>query len=242
MGACSYRTVLIGRGNVASHLAPALEHAGHSLIMVGGRDRTSPIPSDADLYVIAVTDSAICQVANEIDDVAGVVVHTSGSVPMTVLPQKRRGVIYPMQTFTKGRALDFTHIPLFIESDSDLGMLRKVAESLSESVTEMDSERRKYLHLAAVFCCNFANRMYGIADDILREQGIPFSTMLPLIEETAMKVSSLSPHQAQTGPAVRWNEQVMERQIGLLQDPDLKEIYRLISKNIHNDKLRSDKD
>lgn len=242
MGERTYRTVLIGSGNVATHLGRALEAAGHELVRVGGRTRLFPIPKDADLYVIAVTDSAIASVAEEIGDVGGLVVHTAGSVPMDILPQKRRGVLYPLQTFSKEREVSFRDIPLFIESKTDVEMLRSVAQQLSTKVGEMDSERRRYLHLAAVFCCNFVNRMYGITADMLREHDIPFDVMLPLIDETAAKVHRLSPHDAQTGPAVRWNVEVMEKQIALLQDDDLKLIYRLISKNIHNDKLRLDED
>lgn len=242
MGACSYSTVLIGSGNVASHLGLALEQAGHRVVRVGGRSRTMPIPQDADLYVIAVTDSAIATVAEQIGDVPGLVVHTAGSVPMSVLSQRRRGVLYPLQTFTKGRPVDMRSVPLFVESEGGEELLLEVANQLSDRVIRMDSEHRRYLHLAAVFCNNFTNHMFRITEELLSQHDIPFDVMLPIIDETARKVHSLSPAQAQTGPAVRWNQGVMEAQLALLEREDLKQLYQIISKSIHHDKLRSQQD
>ena len=242
MGTCSYSTVLIGNGNVASHLGLALEQAGHRVVRVGGRNRTVPIPRDADLYVIAVTDSAIASVAAEIGDVPGLVVHTAGSVPMSVLPQRRKGVLYPLQTFTKGRPVDMRSVPLFVESEGGEELLLHVASQLSDTVIPMDSERRRYLHLAAVFCNNFTNHMYRITEELLSQHDIPFEVMLPIIDETARKVHSLTPAQAQTGPAVRWNQSVMEAQQNLLEREDLRQLYQIISKSIHHDKLQSQQD
>ena len=242
MGTCSYSTVLIGNGNVASHLGLALEQAGHRVVRVGGRNRTVPIPRDADLYVIAVTDSAIASVAAEIGDVPGLVVHTAGSVPMSVLPQRRKGVLYPLQTFTKGRPVDMRSVPLFVESEGGEELLLHVASQLSDIVIPMDSERRRYLHLAAVFCNNFTNHMYRITEELLSQHDIPFEVMLPIIDETARKVHSLTPAQAQTGPAVRWNQGVMEAQQNLLEREDLRQLYQIISKSIHHDKLQSQQD
>lgn len=242
MGTCSYSTVLIGNGNVASHLGLALEQADHRVVRLGGRNRTVPIPRDADLYVIAVTDSAIASVAAEIGDVPGLVVHTAGSVPMSVLPQRRKGVLYPLQTFTKGRPVDMRSVPLFVESEGGEELLLHVASQLSDIVIPMDSERRRYLHLAAVFCNNFTNHMYRITEELLSQHDIPFEVMLPIIDETARKVHSLTPAQAQTGPAVRWNQGVMEAQQNLLERDDLRQLYQIISKSIHHDKLQSQQD
>lgn len=242
MGTCSYSTVLIGNGNVASHLGLTLEQADHRVVRLGGRNRTVPIPRDADLYVIAVTDSAIASVAAEIGDVPGLVVHTAGSVPMSVLPQRRKGVLYPLQTFTKGRPVDMRSVPLFVESEGGEELLLHVASQLSDIVIPMDSERRRYLHLAAVFCNNFTNHMYRITEELLSQHDIPFEVMLPIIDETARKVHSLTPAQAQTGPAVRWNQSVMEAQQNLLEREDLRQLYQIISKSIHHDKLQSQQD
>lgn len=227
---------------MASHLGLALEQAGHLVVRVGGRTRTVPIPQDADLYIIAVTDSAIARVAAEIGDVPGLVVHTAGSMPMSILPQRRKGVLYPLQTFTKGMPVDLHSVPFFIESEGGEDLLRDVASQIGGSVLEMGSERRRYLHLAAVFCNNFTNHMYRITEELLSQHNIPFEVMLPIIDETARKVHGLSPAQAQTGPAVRWNIGVMESQLNLLERDDLKQLYQIISKSIHHDKLQSQQD
>ena len=242
MGARTYRTVLIGAGNVASFLKANISHP-FEVIAVGGRQRKCPIPKDADLYIISVSDRAISSVTEELNDVDGLVVHTAGSVPMNVLSSKRRGVLYPLQTISKTRQLPASHVPFYIEAsqEQDLELLRQLAESMGSKAEQMDSERRKYFHLAAVFCCNFVNRLYGITADLLAEHNIPFSAMLPLIKETADKVEKLTPHQAQTGPAVRWDEEVMAQQMALLND-EQRQLYQLLSKSIHDDKLRFDKD
>ncbi len=242
MGARTHRTVLIGAGNIASFLGRSIGHP-FLLTCVGGRQRTCPIPRDADLYIIAVSDRAIASVSEEIGDVAGLVVHTAGSVPMDVLSQKRRGVLYPLQTISKARQIPASRVPFYIEAvqEQDLSLLRELAESMGSSAEPMDSERRKYLHLAAVFCCNFVNRLYGITAELLAQHDIPFSAMLPLIHETADKMDQLTSSEAQTGPAVRWDEQVMEAQMALLDD-DKRTLYQLLSKSIHDDKLRLDQD
>ena len=256
MGARTYRTVLIGSGNVASFLK---EHIGSpfEVTQVKGRSLTQSSPKgkglkslplgeafeEAALYIIAVSDKAIPSVAEELKDVKGLVVHTAGSVPMDILKQSRRGVLYPLQTISKARKLPASKVPFYIEAtrEEDLELLRLLAESMGSKATPMTSEKRKYLHLAAVFCCNFVNRLYGITADLLAEHDIPFPSMLPLIHETADKVEELTPHQAQTGPAVRWDEEVMAQQMTLLDD-EQRELYQLLSKSIHDDKLRFDKD
>lgn len=242
MGARTYRAVLIGAGNVASFLKANIK-SPFELTHVGGRQRKCPIPKDADLYIISVSDRAIKSVAEELKDVEGLVVHTAGSVPMDALCQERRGVLYPLQTISKKRELPASKVPFYIETskEQDIELLRQLAESMGSKAEQMDSERRKYLHLAAVFCCNFVNRLYGITADLLEEHNIPFSAMLPLIKETADKVEQLSPREAQTGPAVRWDEEVMAQQMALLNE-EQRQLYQLLSKSIHDDKLRFDKD
>lgn len=238
MGARTHRTVLIGAGNVAAFLKSNIR-SPFLLTCVGGRQRACAIPRDADLYIIAVSDRAIAQVSEEIGDVEGLVIHTAGSVPMDALKQGRRGVLYPLQTISKKRQLPASHVPFYIEAsqEQDLALLRELAESMGSKAEPMDSERRKYLHLAAVFCCNFVNRLYGITAELLAQHDIPFSAMLPLIHETADKMDELTPSEAQTGPAVRWDEQVMAQQMTLLDD-NQRTIYQLLSKSIHEEKER----
>ena len=154
-------------------------------------------------------------------------------MPLDVLPMLRRGVFYPMQTFSKQREVPFAGLPVFIESPTDAAVLRTLAESMGCGVYEMDSASRRYLHLAAVFACNFSNHMYDVCARVLARKGIPFEVMLPLIDETARKVHALTPREAQTGPAVRYDQTVMQRHLDLLEDEDLKQIYNLLSQHIH---------
>lgn len=254
------RVVLIGAGNLATNLGKALYKAGHNVVQVFSRTKESAdalasqlkceatdslgtLADDADIYVISVKDSALESVA--IAAAKGrencLFVHTAGSMPIDTLPTKRRGVLYPMQSFSKNKEVDFSVIPCFVEAsqEEDLAVIKALASSISGSINMLDSENRKYLHLSAVFCCNFANRCFSLGAKLLKEHGdIPFDVMLPLIDETANKLHALSPKEAQTGPAVRWDENVIAKQMDLLKDDhEMLDIYTLLSKSIHNDKL-----
>ena len=147
-------------------------------------------------------------------------------------------MFYPMQTFSLEREVDFSKVPVFLEASDDggLALLDEVAGSVSRVVYHLDGVRRRYLHLAAVFCCNFVNHMYALSEELLVGQGIPFDVMLALIDETAAKVHELSPRVAQTGPAVRWDMSVMDGHVGMLPDECMRTIYRILSRSIH-DKL-----
>jgi predicted short-subunit dehydrogenase-like oxidoreductase (DUF2520 family) len=200
---------------------------------------------DADVYVVAVKDAVLADVVRQLckGRAARVFLHTAGSMPMQVFEglAAHYGVFYPMQTFSKERALDFSRIPIFLEGSDPvaLGVARTLAESVSRQVVELSGEGRRRLHLAAVFACNFANHCYELASEVLQEQGLPFSVMQALVDETAAKVSELSPRQAQTGPAVRYDQNVMEAQLSLLADrPLAQQIYRLMSKSIHETALK----
>ena len=200
----------------------------------------SSVAADARLYIVSLKDAAFVQLLPEI--VAGkenaLWVHTAGSIPMDVWAGKvnRYGVFYPMQTFSKQREVNFQEVPFFVEAKrpEDVELLKAVAATLSEKVYEASSEQRKSLHLAAVFICNFTNHMYALAADLLEKYNLPFDVMLPLIDETARKVHELAPRDAQTGPAVRYDENVMNNHLAMLVDsPALQEIYKLMSKSIH---------
>jgi predicted short-subunit dehydrogenase-like oxidoreductase (DUF2520 family) len=148
---------------------------------------------------------------------------------------ERYGVIYPLQTFSKHRKVDFKQIPIFIEvkHEGDLGTLDYMAHRLTDKVYRVSSEGRKRLHLAAVFACNFTNHMYALAQELLDDYGLPFDVMLPLIDETTQKVHRLSPKQAQTGPAARGDKKVMDAHRKMLADkPQLECIYQLLSDSI----------
>lgn len=247
--------VIIGAGNVATHLTLALKNAGHIIKQVYSRNISNadclarlvdaePISdlklvcSDAAFYIIAVSDGAISLVAESLPNVSGIVAHTAGSVPLSVLEKfKLHGVFYPFQTFTKDRGLDFINIPILIEgSRPDVNReLSALASSISENVQKADSIKRATLHVAAIFSSNFVNHMYSISQDLLERSGLDFNLLKPLIAETTQKALSINPIDAQTGPARRRDFGIMEEHSERLSDTELyKEIYSLISKSIVN--------
>ena len=251
------KIVIIGAGNLATNLAKALVKVGHHIVQVYSRTMKSAetlahivdaeavtdiasVCTDADLYVLSVKDSALegllASLCRGKED--KVFLHTAGSMPMDVFAGKAKhfGVLYPMQTFSKSKEVDFSVIPCFVEYNDpqSQAMIGDLANQLSTKVFKLSSEARKYLHLSAVFACNFANHCYAISQQLLSSHGIPFEVMLPLIDETARKVHQLSPLEAQTGPAVRYDENIIRNQSALLEDsPLMKEIYELMSKEIH---------
>lgn len=251
------RVVLIGAGNLATNLGHALFRANISIVQVFSRTRQSAkqlanalhtsytvnlneVVNDADLYIVSIKDDALIERVSEIGAIRsdGLFVHTAGSVPSHIWQGTvaRYGVFYPMQTFSKERIVDFENLPLFLEaSDSTvLASLKELAKCLSHQVYEADSLQRKYLHLSAVFACNFANHMYAISAELLEKHHLPFQVMLPLIDETARKVHALSPREAQTGPAVRYDKEIIAMQEDLLKDDvELKELYTRLSQRIH---------
>ena len=229
------RVVLIGRGRLATNLLPALQEAGHEVVSINSRTLEG-LPTEADVFVVAVKDSALKDVISQATKgrEQQLFVHTAGSMPMSLFEgyTSRYGVFYPMQTFSKERIVDFAEVPVFVEGECP--QIRQLAESMSHRVYALSTEHRKYLHLAAVFACNFANHCYALSAELLEKHGLPFDVMLPLIDETARKVHELHPLDAQTGPAVRYDENVIRMQSALLSDtPALQEIYDQLSLSIH---------
>lgn len=252
------RIALVGAGNLATHLGQALFASGQEICQVYSRtlvsasalanllecpatDKVEELVSDADLYVVALKDSAFDGLLPLLVEGRqnALWVHTAGSLPMSVWQNvglSHYGVFYPMQTFSKACQVDFSRIPFFIEAsgEAERKQLMELAGKLSSCVYEADSSQRRFLHLAAVFACNFTNAMYAVCERLLREQGIPFDVMLPLIDETARKVHELSPQQAQTGPAVRYDHNVMDKHLALLENTPLyHEVYKLLSRCIY---------
>lgn len=243
------RVSIIGSGNVAQHLVSAFaKSADIELVQILARHTESlsslmpanQIVSDyhqlqpVDLFLIAVTDQAIAEVSAQIPFEGQLVAHTSGSVAMNLLSeQHRKAVFYPVQTFTKGKPIDFKVVPIGVETQhtEDLEIVKKVAGAISDHVFEINSEQRKALHVAAVFVCNFTNHLYQIGSDICEKHQLPFDILKPLIKETAAKVKSLSPAQAQTGPAKRHDQQTIDSHLEILDGPQ-KEIYSLLTKSI----------
>ena len=235
------RLSIIGSGNVATHLSTAILKAGHSIAGVCGRnfehtaelakrlntksfDDISTIPTDADIYLISVSDDNI-----------SVVAHTAGSVPIRVLQRfVSHGVVYPLQSFSKNRPIDVSRVPLCIEGcdNSTASTLSAFARTLSYDVRRMTTEQRAQLHIAAVFASNFVNSMYAEAETILKKSDIPFDIMRQLILETAAKAADMGPIAAQTGPARRNDIGVMNHQTEMLPDSELQKLYSFVSERI----------
>ncbi|MFD0861807.1 Rossmann-like and DUF2520 domain-containing protein [Sungkyunkwania multivorans] len=232
-----FKTVIIGTGNVAFHLHKALKASNAVEVRaVSSRSDLAKLPM-ADVYIIAVSDDAVAKVSSEIRSMNALVVHTSGSVAMEGLASNnRKGVFYPLQTFSKEKDLDFKTIPICLEAEDekDLQLLEKLAKAVSEKVYHIDSEQRKALHLAAVFVNNFVNHLYHIGSDICTEHDVPFEVLKPLIQETAEKVVTLSPKQAQTGPAKRNDLETIKKHVHSLSNSTYRKIYELLTNSISN--------
>lgn len=240
---------IIGSGNIAQHLIAAFaENPSIKLVQAMARHPEklqrfaglTEIVGDvqllkpADVCLLAVSDSAISDVAAQIDD-SQFVVHTAGSVPIDALGNRpRRGSFYPLQTFSANRPVDWTEIPIFAEASApeEVALLLQLGKALSPRVTKVTYQQRLALHLAAVFVCNFVNHMYDIGDEICQENQLDFSVLHPLIRETASKIENMSPREAQTGPARRQDCITLTRHSDALTKENLKELYQLLSTSI----------
>ena len=273
----NYKIVFLGSGNLATNLSLALKAAGEEIIQIFSRTKENAqaladqlhcasctsindIRTDADVYIFSVKDDALPSLIEQLSqhlnspswagggDHNPTLLHTAGSVPMSVFPETMHyelctmnyGVLYPMQTFSKDRSVNFREIPCFIEASDNntLEEIKGIASKVSDHVLEMSSEKRRKLHLAAVFACNMTNHCYRLAEKVLEEEGIAFSLYLPLIQETANKVKELSPRKAQTGPMVRYDKTIMDAQIALINDERTRQIYRLMADSIHEDSTK----
>ncbi len=247
--------VIIGSGNLAEALACAVARSDAELVQVFARNRrrgpeTARLAGTswtddpqrlavADLYLIAVSDRAVAEVAASLPiPETAFVAHTAGSVPIDAIPARfaRRAVFYPLQTFTAGRQVDFSAIPVFLETSTPelRAELETFARRLTRTVHYADSAQRAYIHLAGVFACNFPNGLYAIAAQILSRAGLPYPLIKPLIAETAAKAcDAATPADVQTGPAVRNDLATQARHRALLaDDPELCQLYETISRQI----------
>jgi len=250
------KVTVIGSGNVAQHLITAfLKSSEIKLSQVFSREKENVAHlidadkitndyvslSESDIYVIAVSDSAIAEVSSKLPFQNRFVVHTSGSVPLEDLDSRnKRGVFYPLQTFTKNKEVDFSIIPTCLESefDDDYTILENLAEAIKSRHYLISSAQRKSLHVAAVFVNNFTNHLYQIGKDICEEHQLPFEILKPLIAETANKVQNLSPLEAQTGPAKRHDQNTIDRHLALLTNQTQKEIYEILTQSIQHSHVK----
>ena len=250
------KVIFLGSGNLATRLSLEMHRKGMTIGQVysytpenarqlAGRlgclwtSDLEAIETDADLYVFSLKDTVLANVITRIRPNDGLWVHTAGSMPMDIFSghTANYGVLYPMQTFSKMREVDFSVIPFFIEANTSesASKLQQLAEKLSGNVRFLSSDKRKNLHLAAVFACNFTNHIYALAVKLLEQQDIPADVLLPLIDETVAKIHTMPPRVAQTGPAIRYDENVINKHLAMLGDSDMRSIYRLISQSIHKE-------
>lgn len=249
------KVVVIGAGNLATHLTVALKKSGFTIVQIFSRteDAASQLAKivestwtinlqelnqEADIYIFALRDDILAETINKINIPNALLVHTAGSINISIFANKSNphGVIYPLQTFSKAKKLDFNTVPIFIEGDNEetTKLLLSIVGKLTTKCFEINSEQRLKLHLSAVFACNFVNYLYTVAEEIVGEAQLTFDVLKPLIAETADKTRTLSPKDAQTGPAVRFDNEVMEKHKTLLVGkPELLELYTLMSQEIY---------
>lgn len=249
------KIAFIGAGNLATHLAIKLFDSGHQITQIYSRTvesakklaervgasysiNISEIADQADLYIFSVKDSVLEALIREMPHHNGLWLHTAGSMSADMFKAEMDnfGVLYPLQTFSKEKPLNWNDIPIFIEANNEevLLKIRTLAADLSDKIYNLPSEKRIYIHASAVFACNFVNHMYDQAKRLTDSIDVPFDVLLPLIKETCDKIYSIPPHEAQTGPAVRFDTNVMQKHLDLLTDEDASELYKLISRSIYN--------
>lgn len=256
----AYKISIIGTGNVAWHLVKTLDAAGHTILQVYGRNADKAqqlaapynaqvvqeirlLSDKTDILLLCISDDGITQLAPQLTHFRCLIAHTAGGVDMEALKNTSPyyGVLWPLQTLSAGKKVNFMEVPLCIEGSNRAAemQLQALADSISNRVHFINSEKRKHLHLAAVFANNFTNAMYTLAAEIVEKQGIDFSLLRPLIKETAEKVQHLLPADAQTGPAKRHDEETIQQHLQLLTQGSAQEAaYRLLTDIIqqHNQK------
>jgi len=248
------KLVIIGTGNVATSLGTAFLNAGHQILQVAGRNRNNTrklskslnaqpvilpeqVVSNADFYIIAVNDDAIKEMGAYANNVTGIVVHTSGAVPMSQLGNKHKktGVLYPLDTISHGNPESYRNIPICVEGNkpATTAFIKKLAASISNKVYNVSSKQRALLHLAAVFANNFTNHMFSLSGAIMRSGKLPEALLHELIRSTARNAVSPGPDTSQTGPAVRNDKATIQKHLQLLNDKkELKSIYKLLTNDI----------
>ncbi|HQC06672.1 MAG TPA: DUF2520 domain-containing protein [Kaistella chaponensis] len=243
------KIAILGSGNVAYHLAKMFKEKNIPISQIFGRNEKDlqeiseqfEIPfsttelADAELYFIAVNDDAVAAISKNIKNQNSLVAHTSGSLPKEILEGNyRKASFYPLQTFSKSKMLQYSEIPFFVEAENeeDSQILENLALKISEKVMKSDYEKRKYIHLTAVFACNFVNHLFARAKEISDSQQIPFHYFLPLIKETTSKIEKIEPKLAQTGPAIRNDEKILQLHEALITEEEHLKIYQVMNESI----------
>ena len=244
---------IIGAGNVATNLALALKKAGHEIVQIfnrsddAGKELAKTVAasftsdpaqlSDADVYLIAVRDDVIEEVAGQLKLADKIVAHTSGTKSKNVLQVSGGsiGIFYPLQTMKKNSKIDFKNVPVLIEGNDETTVLKleALAKTISQNVHRVDEQQRQWIHVAAVFANNFTNHLYGISESLMLSHGLPFEILKPLIFNAVQNLNDQSPADIQTGPAVRGDNQTIEKHLLLLgDDTRLQKIYEILTQSI----------
>ena len=244
------KIILLGAGNVGHHLSKAFNKSTEThLVQWYSRDNSkvscneinteiiddlSKIKS-ADIYIISISDSYVGEISKKLNVSGKLIVHTSGSLDFSIMDNKnRRGVFYPLQTLSKNKEIELAKVPICIESENnkDLVLLETISKYIGCKTYKIDYNERKILHLAAIFSNNFVNHMFTIAKEILDDKNLDFNILKPLINETVDKIHKLDPENAQTGPAIRNNNEIILNHIKTLKKDDHKKLYELMTKLI----------
>ncbi len=235
------KVAIIGYGNVGYHLAKRISSKRHE-VTIFSRSQTEDFIIDPDLIdpdsfnfiILTVPDDKIQEVSDSLEISEAVVLHTSGANPVSDLAKHpKHGVMYPLQTFSITKEVDFTAFQIFVEgSEEGEKDIFTFVRSFSNDVRLLTSTNRSKLHLAAVFACNFSNHMFHLSEKLLTELDMTFHDIKPLVEETLEKAIALNPSRSQTGPAMREDEETIQKHLGMLKDNDMKRIYELISQDI----------
>ena len=244
------KIILLGAGNVGHHLSKAFNKSTEiDLVQWYSRDNSKVSYNDidteiindlskiksADIYVISISDSYVGEISEKLNVSEKLVVHTSGSLDLSIIDKKnRRGVFYPLQTLSKNKEIELAKVPICIESENnkDLVLLETISKYIGCKTYKIDYNERKILHLAAIFSNNFVNHMFTIAKEILDDKNLDFNILKPLINETVDKIHKLDPENAQTGPAIRNNNEILLNHINTLKKDDHKKLYELMTKLI----------
>ena len=244
------KIIILGAGNVGTHLFRNLNSSkqtkvvqwyNRSLDSINKHKKEVAVTNqikdlrEADVYLLALSDDVIPEMAKQLKDLKGIIAHTAGSVPMSILSESNNyGVFYPLQTFSKNRDTDFKNIPICLEAsnESSYQTLFKLASTLGNNINKINSEQRLGLHTAAVFVNNFTNHLYQLGNTICKEQNISFRLLQPLIKETAAKIESMTPKDAQTGPALRKDYITLQKHQDQLSNPDIKNLYLYLTESI----------
>lgn len=247
---------IIGSGNLAHNLGLALLQAGYAIEKVCSRniehaqalakklncgftDCISDLNKNSDYLLIAVKDDVIVELLPQLIEFSSILIHSSGSLPIDIFSpySKKYGVLYPLQSFNKNENIDFLNIPIFIEGNNEecISAIFNLANSISDEVLYLESQKRKKVHIAAIFVNNFSNHLYCMAENILEKEHIGFEVMRPLIQKLGERLMHQSPKQLQTGPAKRKDLKIIEEHLSLLENQgEMQKIYEILSKSILN--------